>query len=146
MCAFSSVCRSRRITQPVAPPPFKAVESALNVKWKDQQLNRSRTLLFGVILAGGEALSDGYQRNSNYPVQTELRSQTPVSLDMKMPFSNRAGIKFTVRNHQSLELCSKKAKGGSRLWRRRITRLMHVVSNFQTRSNVTANFVRSRPI
>ena len=75
MCACRNVCRPRKGTRPVACPPFKAVESALNVKWKDQQLNLWRHLPLVVcavdMVDAGEEDSEEFKLSSNEDSRTD---------------------------------------------------------------------------
>ena len=81
-------------------PQFKAVESALNVEWKDQQLNQSRTLadLSGEVevdmaLAEEEDLEE-FKLSSEPDTGKSWSEDAILEPRRKLP-----GIKFTARKH-----------------------------------------------
>ena len=86
--------------QLVAFPQFKAVESTLNVEWKDQQLNKSRTPadLFGEVevdmaLAEEEDLEE-FKESSEPDTGKSWSEDAILEPPRKLP-----GIKFTARKH-----------------------------------------------
>ncbi len=74
------------------------------------------------------------QRNSNHRVRTQLLSRTPESLELKMPFSHRAGLQRTalesIHSTKSLEPRSRLTERKVRVSTPDASASQHVISKF----------------